>query len=236
MRYPVTHRAREIVALVGRSARQRERLGVAGRHLQCALHELFGLAAKTLHGGDDIGPVGQHVRVVGHHAVELCVGRGGLGVVLQDQVSAREHGPTLGVVGLFLQARLERADHVLHLVLREALLSGEVFRVQRIRFANRQVRAHGRKRNAQGHRSGPDTARARVGGLRGFGCGLTLFERTALELFTAAGMAGGVDLTGGELGVELGELLTQHLERHRALARLLAAPMRAHAEQGRQNQ
>ena len=204
--------------------------------LERAQHQRLGVAAH-LAGlrGDDVGPVGQHVGVVGDQLVEARVGGRGLGEILQHHVGACQHRPALGVVGVVDEVLLEAAHHLGDLLLGEALLALDVLGVERGGLADHQVGADGERGDGEAGGERPGLARPAVGAVGRLGGHLGLVEGTALELLAAPGVGGGVDAALGEFAIELGELLAQHAEHHGALARLGLATA-AVAEQRRQDQ
>ena len=65
---------------------------------------------------------------------------------------------------------------------------------------------------------------------------LAFLERAAFELLAALRVAGRIDLSGRQLGVEFGEVFAQHGQGHRALARGLTPATGADTQQRRQDQ
>ncbi len=130
---------------------------------------------------------------------------------------------------------LQAAHHLGDLLLGEALLALDVLRVERGGLADHQVGADGERGDGEAGGERPGLARPAVGAVGRLGGHLGLFEGAALELLAAPGVSGGVDAALGEFGVEFGELLAQHGQHHRALARL-GLTAAAVAEQRRQDQ
>ena len=119
--FPVANRAREVLAVEGDRACQRQRLEVVRFDGQCLVDQAAGLALQIapIGHGQCIGIVRQQYRVVAAQRDGLLQGRRGLLVAAEHGIGPTEHGPAIDVVGLVLQPRGQVLDHRLDLRCRD---------------------------------------------------------------------------------------------------------------------
>ena len=207
----------EVLAAIGRAARQRQRLGVTGVNLQSPVDQAHGftVGALTLQQRQQIGPVGEQVGVVGGELDGTLVGLVGIGKALAAGVRARQHFPGWGIRLLAGWATLQLfghlADHGVDVRIGHVagLLRDFILETHRVGLTEPDVQPDGQRRHRQQQGCGRGGA---VGGAHALVRGGRFVDHAPGQLGLRLLVFRLRELALGTLRIELGALLAQQRE------------------------
>jgi hypothetical protein len=203
-----------------------------GIGLERLLDELDRFVAEAaVDGREQVGVVGEQIGVVGKERSGAIEGARGLLIAVERLVRAREHHPPIDIRRLVLEPRRELLRQRLDFLPRDLVLAGRLSlrgkRRECVVVSQPEIKKQGSDGNgAAEDRRGP--RRRLRGSRRGSFDALRLFERPLQELLLRLLVAIARDRAGGEIGVELAQLVAQnrHIDRFARDTRRAAAQQR----------